>query len=528
VSSLFAAKAVGASNYAPPPPRLTKGSRQQDDIWSTMLGSDAHLLVEARAGTGKSSTCREGMHRLIEADSSLSGHIAYVAFNKSIADEFQHGLPPGARATTMHSAGFAALRGAFPSLGDPNPKKLRGIADRLIPRRDRESRRFKTAAIRLTELCKSQMLGCDVRQQRYGVLRSMLVCLASSQGIDLKGFDLQDVGDLVTELLRLALKETASIDFGDMIWLPVMLDIEFPRTDILFVDEAQDLDPCQHALVTKMAYQGRMIVVGDPRQAIYGFRGADSRSMGTLGKTLEGEPRGLQRLPLTATRRCPRSHVALARNIVPDFESMPGAPSGRWEEDAEPSSVIEPGWMVLSRKNAPLVSLAFKSVARGIPVAIQGRQIGEDLARFVEDLDGTTLTELAREVERYRDGELARLSDLDDVEEEVQLVNDRCECVVAASVGASGPADVSGRIRSLFKDVAKADQADVVLFSSVHRAKGREAERVAIVDPMSMPSPWAKTPEAIEQELNILYVAATRSKHRLSILGPMPHPLKGQ
>lgn len=522
-TGLFSGSAKGVSSYTPPAPRLKTGSAQQDAIWSTMLESDAHLVVEARAGTGKSSTCREGMHRLLEWEKSL--RLNYVAFNKSIADEFQSGLPSGARATTMHSAGFAALRAALPGLGEPNKFKLRGIADRLNPRRDPLSRKIKTAAIRLAEHCKGRLLGVDLRSQRYGVDPGLLVRLSSSHGIDLRNLPLPVVAEMVGKLLERALVETASIDFGDMIWLPVMLELGFDPCDVLFVDEAQDLDPCQHALVNLMVGEGRMVVVGDPRQAIYGFRGADARSMGTLGQMLHGSTRGVERLPLTATRRCPASHVELAAKIVPDFESRPGAPRGRWEQDVEASDVVEPGWMVLCRRNAPLLSMAFKTVGRGIPVAVQGKDIGEGLARFVEDFDATTLSDLTRQVASYRSGELGRLSEMDDVQEEIELVNDRCDCIGAASIGCLTPNDVSAKIRSLFREISKSEQSDYVLFSSVHRAKGREAERVAILDPQSMPSPWARTEEAIEQEMNLIYVAATRSKHRLSFLGPIPQPL---
>jgi DNA helicase-2/ATP-dependent DNA helicase PcrA len=353
-----------------------------------------------------------------------------------------------------------------------------------------------------------------------------LVRLAIRQNVEVAGLE-STVFGLVPQILDRCLKMTASIDFDDMVWLPVQLGLAFPRTEVLFVDEAQDLDACQHALVRLMVGEGRMVMVGDPRQAIYAFRGADARSMATLAGHLRGTPRGLVTLPLTMTRRCPRGHVKLVRNIVPDFESLPGSPMGRWEENKDASDIVEPGWMVLCRKNAPLLGMAFRLVARNIPVAIQGREIGEGLGRFVDDFEATTAAGLLRKVADYRSDELARLSELDDVEEEVELVSDRCACVSAAASGCTTAADVSAKIRSLFLEVDGRDQGRYVLLSSIHRAKGREAERVAILEPETMPSPWARSPGAIEQEENLLYVASTRSKHRLSFLGPIPDLLKG-
>jgi superfamily I DNA/RNA helicase len=50
---------------------------------------------------------------------------------------------------------------------------------------------------------------------------------------------------------------------------------------------------------------------------------------------------------------------------------------------------------------------------------------------------------------------------------------------------------------------------------SGHKAKGLEWNTVYHLDPQRVPSPWAKTDEAIEQELNIRYVIETRSKQNL-------------
>ncbi len=46
--------------------------------------------------------------------------------------------------------------------------------------------------------------------------------------------------------------------------------------DVVLVDEYQDTDPAQEALLHALAGDGReLIVVGDPDQSIYAFRGAD-------------------------------------------------------------------------------------------------------------------------------------------------------------------------------------------------------------------------------------------------------------
>ncbi len=77
----------------------------------------------------------------------------------------------------------------------------------------------------------------------------------------------------------------AAIDYPDLIARGVIeaerhrdeLRAQFPH---VFVDEYQDTDPSQVALLRAIAGDGRdLTVVGDPDQSIYGFRGADVRGI---------------------------------------------------------------------------------------------------------------------------------------------------------------------------------------------------------------------------------------------------------
>jgi superfamily I DNA/RNA helicase len=55
----------------------------------------------------------------------------------------------------------------------------------------------------------------------------------------------------------------------------------------------------------------------------------------------------------------------------------------------------------------------------------------------------------------------------------------------------------------------------VVTLSTIHKAKGLEAERVFILDAWRLPSFYAKLPHQLEQEYNLLYVAITRAQREL-------------
>src|SRR5436190_1062056 len=80
-------------------------SAQQTDIFNWFKDGQGHLVVRARAGTGKTTTILEGVVHAPEP------RILLCAFNKRIQEELQNRLSnPAAQAKTLHSVGYAALR----------------------------------------------------------------------------------------------------------------------------------------------------------------------------------------------------------------------------------------------------------------------------------------------------------------------------------------------------------------------------------------------------------------------------------
>jgi DNA helicase-2/ATP-dependent DNA helicase PcrA len=71
--------------------------------------------------------------------------------------------------------------------------------------------------------------------------------------------------------------------------------------------------------------------------------------------------------------------------------------------------------------------------------------------------------------------------------------------------------DLSRAIENLFSD-----QDSAIVLSTVHRAKGLEADRVFILCPEKLPLVWkGQRPEQFQQELHLRYVGLTRSKDTL-------------
>lgn len=489
-------------------------SPQQADFLDDLEHGESHILLEARAGSGKSTTCRQGAHRLGRRKS------IYLCFNKHIADEFQSDLPPTCRASTFHSLGFRLLRDALGEVS-VNPDKVLHIAERYFERW--EERPERTAISRLVSMCKN--LGID------GGDPEELIGLAVDFDIEIPGDSRGDVIAAVPEVLRTCREELATVDYDDMIWLPLILDIRPPASpDVLFVDEAQDLNPIQHALIPLICPSGRIVIVGDRYQSIYAFRGADSESIPRLEAILRDSRRGLSSFPLTVTRRCPSSHVALARNIVRDIEPMPDAPAGSiasmmpedidyWIDHASP------GDMVLSRVNAPLVGACYRLLKSGIPATVRGRDIGKGLLTLIARLRARDVPGLIRAIEDHRIAETAKLSHLRNPAPKIRILDDKCQCLESLCEDADSIEEVKHRTVEYFSDI---NESNSVTLSSVHRAKGLERGHVIILRPDLLPGPWAETPEDIQQEKNLAYVAATRSKSRLTFAGATPPVLLGR
>jgi len=90
-----------------------------------------------------------------------------------------------------------------------------------------------------------------------------------------------------------------------------------PTYDLVVVDEAQDMTASQLQLAIQSCRKGgRIAIVGDDRQAIYSFRGADSKSLDRLKGILKAKELGL-----TTTYRCPKRVVEIASRYVPDFRA---------------------------------------------------------------------------------------------------------------------------------------------------------------------------------------------------------------
>lgn len=491
-----------------------------------------HLMIVARAGCGKTTTlveslkCLRGMTPTIKPSpqqaeiwsrvarmKDMARKVAFVSFNSSIAQELGRRVPPGVEAMTLHSLGFRAVRNSFTLLpGDQtiNKDRLAVIIGELLGMHHKsvmETRPelyFNTR--RLVDLCKQTLA------DPYD--REFLIEMASFYDIEMDAEKeaTLDLVPAVYERCKNVLKDKF-IDFNDMIWLPVVLGLPLTPYDVLFVDEAQDLNRCQQELARRSAKT--LVLCGDPKQAIYGFAGADHISMTRLEEELKATPESCEVLPLTVTFRCGKAIVDEARKLVEDFSAHETNPPGlvRNTPSRTYSAEVNDGDFILCRINAPLVSQCFKFLKEGRKATIQGRDIGKGLIKLIQRMKARNVMDLVEKIQKWREAEQANENKKDfPSESKLIAIDDKADCLVTFTELADSVDDVIAKINSIFTD----NPSPGIRLSSIHKAKGLEARRVFIyLDDAPLPHPMARTKSAVEQEWNLKYVAVTRAIEEL-------------
>lgn len=485
-------------------PLKFKPSVHQQAFFEWLAGDKGSCILKAVAGSGKTTSIVAGLRY-------IPGLMA-----RDI------------RASTFHSVGLAAVMKKL-GLRTDNIKidgnKVRQLAKLMLT--DDERDLYEAFACKLVGLAKGEGIGCLTPSTEDAWFRliehhdlSLDVDGASeADGIHIARRLLQASSTLALpkEKRILALPdgcpEAPVIDFDDMLYLPLLWKCRLWQDDYVFVDEAQDTNPVRRAIAKlKLKPGGRLIAVGDPKQAIYGFTGASADAMDLIAKEFS-----CIELPLTVSYRCPKAVAEKVRALVPYFETPPMAKEGSVKactlKDALPLLTHQDA--ILCRQTAPLVCLALGLLARGTPCHVLGREIGQGLVALVEKLGRSRGVDgLILKLEAYRLREVAKHTAKGE-EMKAAGVEDRVACVLAIlDALPERERTVPGfkrRVDGMFAD----EGFGGLTLATIHKVKGKEFPRVAILAPELMPSKWARQQWQIEQELHLQYVAWTRPQEMI-------------
>ncbi|MBD8605340.1 ATP-dependent helicase [Aeromicrobium sp. CFBP 8757] len=307
------------------------------------------LLVLAGPGAGKTSTLVEVVADRVDRGLAPD-EILVLTFSRKAADELKSRIArrlarttASTPAMTFHSFCYALVR----QLQDPDdfvrPLQLLSAPeqDAVIQRLLAEGDAEEWPAIIRPSL------------RTRGLAAEMQRLLSTARGRDMDALDLLRLGEstgreewkaaarFFDDYTGVAALQN-TIDYSDLVFQAVQMLRDPARRDrvraayrLVVVDEYQDTDPLQVELLRALAGDGRdVIVVGDPYQSIYGFRGADVRGIldfRTQFPRPDGSPADL--VVLSRTSRYGATISAAAASIVsnrgvlgavdgPDFDGL--------------------------------------------------------------------------------------------------------------------------------------------------------------------------------------------------------------
>lgn len=471
----------------------TPGRKLTDEQYAIIQAAPTTqvLVIEAGAGCGKTST-------LVETASNMPGIGQYTAFNTSLVAESKNKFPSRVRCNTIHSLAFGA--------------EGRKHAHRLNGNRVRSS---EVAA--MLGLGALTIDGPDGKPKTLpgGVLASSIIrglrsfCQSADKeitarhlprltGIDAEGS--RDNSDRVrAHLLPFAQKFWADkcdpngqlpFTHDDYVKMWEMGGSCVIQADYVLLDEAQDTSPVMLSIMAQQVARGtRCILVGDSAQQIYSWRGAIN--------ALAAFP-DAPRMMLSQSFRFGPVVAAVANAILSHLEERtPLVMRGFDPIKSRLGTLSEPD-CVLTRTNACAVSYLIEAFKVGKRAHLIGG--GTDVVSFVQaavDLQQgrrTAHPELCcfedwKEVQAY-----AKTEEGEDLRLMVKLVD-------------SFGADV---ILSALRRMPDEKSADIVL-STAHKSKGREWKRVKLA------GDFLPLEKMGDEEVRLLYVAATRAQHMLDV-----------
>ena len=468
---------------------ITGGMQPTDQQQAVVAAcaSGANLVIEAGAGTGKTSTLRM-------AASAMAGRRGpYLAYNKITATEARRLFPPNVTCRTAHSLAYSAA-------GFQYSHRLPGQAARVPA----------WAVANMLGIGEPLRLGDDLLLTPGHLARIVMGTVerfCHSADPDISGDHVPDVNGI--DPVSFAELTWWTVPYAKRAWLDLQRpDGELPfkhdhylkmwqltgpviQAEFVMFDEAQDANPVTTAIIRGQR-DTQMIAVGDSCQAIYGWRGAID--------ALATWPAG-QRLQLSHSFRFGPA-VADEANKWLDMLDAPYRLSGTALLESTVGTVIDPQ-VVLCRTNAEALiqARAFLEAGRRVALAGGGGDI-RSLAVAALDLQAAG---------RTSNPELAAFQSWHAVQDFVRT--DTAGADLAASVRLIDLYGAVG-VLGILERLAPGGRADVTV-STAHGAKGREWERVRIAGDFREPR-HGPVPRA---DAMLAYVAVTRARRELDRAG---------
>lgn len=483
---------------------MKEWSPYQAKIFTTYSDTDHNITISAVPGAGKSTVLKQLCKMTAPDLDSI-----FLAFNKSIVEELKTSLPSRVEVSTLHGLGCRSLFSHFGNVKIESNKTFKFLK-KLVKSWDMDK-------VEQKENHYLFLISDLYNLYRLNLCKDMeeLKLAAIKQGLAFNKLMLVHTEELIVKITKYnkrRVHKQFEIDFADMIYLPVVLNVRVKKYDRVFIDESQDLNRCQHSLVDMITKRtGRFVAVGDEKQCIYSFLGADPESFEMFIK----KPNTVK-LPLSITYRCGKKIVDKVNTVFEGVEAFPGASDGVVDEDASMEDVEE-GDMVLCRNNAPLAEAYLSLVERHQKCYIKGSDIGKNILKMISPYRHYTTETCLGHLYDELDKIAVKLAEQGNPNPQAHPSYTKYSDNIHVLKIVFHEFDRVDECIHIIEDMFK-DHGSGTVLSTIHKSKGLENSRVFIVEPDLLPSKWAKEDWEIQQERNLMYVAYSRAKDKLGFI----------
>ena len=460
-----------------------------------------NMVIMGVPGCGKTTVLRMCANRIPRNKTAV-----LVCFNSATAEHAKRVMPFNVHVSTTHTLGFNVIKSHYRNLMfKVNGRKVENYLKYQIlgegKKKQLDSDKFHFLVTEGKEVIVPLM--DFLRQTNSGL--SLVQPIAEEFKLDFGEPHRQTVIELWQYLTQEPAKKYNTVDFADMLWMPIYFEMTFPQYNYVLVDEYQDFNPAQIEMVKRLcAVGGKVVVVGDHNQSIYGWRGADTRAMQDAPSVFNAQVK-----PLSICYRCGEGIIQEAQKHIPNIEGT-GKP-GTVHEVTDLSLARE-GDMVICRLVAPLIPEALKMFKLGKRVKIFDQDVSKWVLSYAKEVEKRHGTIDSQSIFQYTETEITKAKQKRQLNK-VNFLQDKRD-ILLGFVQESQFIELK-ELKHYIEELFINEEEEGILFSTIHRVKGMEARNVFLLNPDLIPYKRAETEKEIEQEYNLLKVAITRAIEKL-------------
>lgn len=495
-----------------------KFSEEQEDIFEYAQKGVNNIIVQAVAGAGKTTTLVECVKRILEFDNSK--HIMLLAHNRSTRDTLLERIgkdKPNVRVYTLHGLSWRMFNEHFGFKPEINEDKYRNYINKNINTITSELYQNLSGPHKLIYKANLFEIINKARHNLKQSEREIRRMAVNKYGMEL----VADECHVASNILKWGRENIEEVDYNDLLCFPYEFGYYTKRylNDIIMLDEAQDASLAQQDVVSRCFKRNtRMLAFGDKDQTINSWCGSDTEAFEHLEDTSKFN-KPSSKFPLTTNYRCGRRIIEYAKKYTKNnIRAREDAHDGEVNFNASLNDV-KYGDMILCRNTAPLMEIYRRKVAEGKKIYFRGEGLGRSLKEAVDCTFGATIDEIILNMKSRLISFWELITKDQDLTYRETATNPYIISLYdTIKTMESLPEDIKTRdeLYLFIDNVFSNEGHEGIQLSTIHRAKGLEADNVYIICPSLVPSRLSRMDWEIEEEQHLLYVMCTRPKNSLN------------